>query len=130
MSKERLEHANELIRLISSYGRQFFNHEGQIASFHLDRRGRVWFLDEYTKALIYTHYSGRWRKFNHGGTMRDIVERLRDYIKKDDKLPISIICPERRNIDDGNIWGYPPAEAKKLRDACKGLPVFISTAAM
>ncbi|WP_221182485.1 hypothetical protein, partial [Enterococcus avium] len=50
MSKEsRCELANELIRLIASTGRQFFNYEengGSIGRFEL-RSGRTYFIDGY-----------------------------------------------------------------------------------
>jgi len=125
----RLEHANQLIRLIASHGRKFFSHKDRIAELSLDQRGRIWLCDDYTGQLIYTHYSGRWREFSHGGTMRDFIVILRDYIQYGKQLPLGIICYERRGMHDGNVWGYDPDEAMKLRDACKGLPLFIPNAA-
>lgn len=124
MTAERLAHANDLIQLIANHGRKFFNSNGHMAKMHLDSRGRVWFQDARTGKLIYTHYSGKWKAFSHGGTLRSLVERLRDYVNKGVQLPPSIICPERCNVDDGNIWGYEESEAKKLRAACQGLPIF------
>lgn len=107
---ERLEQANELIRLIASHGRRFFHHEGRIAELRLDARGRVWLVDEYS-----------------GQSMRRLIERLRDYIKRGTPLPLGIICPVRSFSGPENIWGYESDEAEKLIAACRSLPIFIAS---
>ncbi|WP_270818322.1 hypothetical protein [Aeromonas sp. Y318-3] len=126
MRRERLEHANALIKLISSRGRRFFYNKGadRTAEMWIDLNGRIWFMDDYTGQPIYTLYRGRWRGFSHGGTLRDLVIRLHDYIAHGHLLSIEIICPTRNNPEDGNIWGYPKEEAELLRQECEGLPLF------
>lgn len=121
---DRVDHANELIRLIASCGREFFRNGETIAHMEIDKRGKVWFVDQYTCRRIYTHYSGRWRGFNHGGTMRRLIERLRDYITKEKKLNPFIIAPRCSNKDDSNIWGYEPSEAQALRAEAWIIPMF------
>jgi hypothetical protein len=121
---ERVEHVNALIKIIASHGRKFFDHKGHLATMELDRRGKVWFVDEYTKARIYTHYSRRWSGFNHGGTLRGLVEAMRDYITKGEKLPIGWIAPTRCNPDNGDIWGYGKESAAVVREEAAKLPIF------
>ncbi|MGL6448913.1 hypothetical protein ACSZNO_21555 [Aeromonas veronii] len=126
MRRERLEHANALIKLIASRGRRFFYNKGadRTAEMWIDLNGRIWFMDDYTGQPIYTLYRGRWRGFSHGGTLRDLVIRLHDYIAHGHLLPPEIICPTYNNPEDGNIWGYPKEEAELLRQECEGLPLF------
>ncbi|MGL5535738.1 MAG: hypothetical protein ACRDC0_00730 [Aeromonas veronii] len=126
MRRERLEHANALIKLIAGRGRRFFYNKGadRTAEMWIDLNGRIWFMDDYTGQPIYTLYRGRWRGFSHGGTLRDLVIRLHDYIAHGHLLPPEIICPTYNNPEDGNIWGYPKEEAELLRQECEGLPLF------
>lgn len=121
---ERVEHANELIKVIASHGRNFFGHKGDIATLELDKNGKVWFVDEYTKCRIYTHYSRRWKGFNHGGTLRGLVEAMRDYITKGKKLTLGWIAPTRYNPENGDIWGYGKEAAATVREEAAKLPIF------
>lgn len=111
---QRLEHANQLIQIISSHGRRFFYSDKtkRTAFFFLNHNSRVYFVDEYTGKAIYTHkttFTNKWSGFSHGGTLRALVEAMRDYIVKGTHLDPYDLGPERRNTDDGNIWGYPTA---------------------
>tara|TARA_R110001606_G_scaffold8453_3_gene37202 strand:+ start:5382 stop:5849 length:468 start_codon:yes stop_codon:yes gene_type:complete len=123
VQNDRVEHANELIRLIASCGREFFRHGETVAHMEIDQRGKVWFVDEYTRRRIYTHYRDDWRGFNHGGTLRNLIEDLRDYISKGETLNPLVITPKRLR-DHSNIWGYEPSEAEALRQAAWKLPMF------
>lgn len=120
---ERVEHANALIKVISEHGRKFFDYKGTIATLELDKNGKVWVVDEYTKARIYTHSSGRWNRFHHGGTLRDLVSLMRDYITKGTLIDIDWIAPSRRNPDNGDIWGYGKEAAAAVRAAAAQLPI-------
>ncbi|WP_205403040.1 MULTISPECIES: hypothetical protein [unclassified Shewanella] len=120
---ERVEHANALIKVISEHGRKFFEHNGVIATFELDKNGKVWFVDEYTKVRIYTHLGRKWHGFSHGGTLRDLVCAIRDYIYKGIQLDIDWIAPSRRNPDNGDIWGYGKEAAAAVRAAAAQLPI-------
>lgn len=81
IEQKRLEKANELLSVIGNCGQKFFNHKGEISRLELDSRGRVWFIDSYSKKRVYTHYGHRWRGFTNGGTLRSLIIRLRKYIK-------------------------------------------------
>lgn len=120
---ERVEHANALIKVISEHGRKFFERKGVVATLELDKNGKVWFVDEYSKARIYTHYRDRWHGFSHGGTMRNLVELMRDYITKGTQLPLYVIAPVRWNPDNGDIWGYGKEAAAAVRTAAAQLPI-------
>lgn len=124
---ERVEHANNLIRAIASHGRRFFYHAdgNRYAKLELDARGRVWFVDDYTQKRVYTHDTrGRWRGFTHGGTLRSLVERMRDYITTGWQLPRGVIAPPYLGGDaDGNVWGYEREAAAAVREAAFALPI-------
>jgi hypothetical protein len=124
IKNDRVEHANELIRLIASCGREFFRNGETVAHMEIDKRGKVWFVDEFTRCRIYTHYRGDWRGFNNGGTMRNLVVALRNYITKSEKLNPRVIAPKRFYEDGSNIWGYEPSEAEALRQSAWKLPMF------
>lgn len=97
------------------------------ARIEVDHRGRVWWIDDYSGERIYTHKTGissRWRGFTHGGTLRDLVERFRDYTCTGESLPLWLLGPER-SWSDGNIWGYPADAMQKVREQAGALPVFI-----
>lgn len=124
---ERLQHANALIQVISRHGRRFFWDEKaqRVASLEVDARGRVWFVDDYSGKRIYTHdagYTNRWRGFSHGGTLRALVEAMRDYITKGATLHPEYIAPERMN-PGSNIWGYSAEAALAVREAAHKLPI-------
>jgi len=119
----RVDDANKLIKLIATHGRKFFFHKGDNSKFELDKRGKVWFVDSHTKRRIYTHYNGYWRGFSQGGTLRDLVCAIRNYIVTGEQMPIGWICPVRFNPDNGNIWGYDPGEAALLVQACSKLDI-------
>ena len=120
---ERVEHANALIKVISEHGRKFFEHKGALATLELDKNGKVWVVDEYTKARIYTHFSGTWLGFHHGGTLRDLVCAMRDYITKGTLIHIDWIAPTRRTPENGDIWGYGKEAAAAVRAAAAQLPI-------
>ncbi|SDI28656.1 hypothetical protein SAMN04487867_104102 [Vreelandella titanicae] len=112
----RLANVNEFITIIASMGRRFFNYTPEsgldrCAWMYLDNHGHVYFVDAYSEKRIYTHYSGRWKGFTSGGTLKSLVELFRDHIKRDAKL-------NRRYFDINSPfpcpWGYPPECYPKL----------------
>lgn len=123
---ERAAHANQLIKAISNHGRRFFwfDREQRTASMEVNERGRVYFVDDYTGKRIDTHYRGCWRGFSHGGTLRDLVEKLRDYIRDEIKIPIFYIAPNRGAIDGNfDMWGYGEDACKALQNEVASLPI-------
>ncbi|MCA7945606.1 hypothetical protein [Burkholderia vietnamiensis] len=117
--QERVEHANALIRAIAAHGRRFFYSKtnDRYARLELDGRGRVWFIDDYREARIYTHKAGCWNRmgFSHGGTLKSLVERMRDYVMNGWQLPRGAIAP--------SYWGYSIETAAATRGAAFELPI-------
>jgi hypothetical protein len=88
--RHRLDVANRILRTIGRYGRQFFsNHSDgawledpkRYAEFFFAPSGRLKYRDRGRAAReIDIAYHGRWAGFTDGGTLRRVVEHLRDYI--------------------------------------------------
>lgn len=126
---QRAEHVNALIKIIGSHGRRFF-YSPQFDRFaHVElRQGRVYFVDDYSDRAIYTHATGfvsHWRGFSHGGTLRDLVERLRDYIIDGQPLPIGVIGRYLVGTNPAsNVWGYSRDAIIATRQEAAKLPIF------
>lgn len=127
--QERVEHANQLIRIIGSHGRRFFYRPAADRYARIElRNGRVYFIDDYSGRAIYTHRTGftsRWRGFTHGGTLRALVEDMRDYITDGTPVPAWKIVIKQRGASglEGNVWGYDAESAQAVRDAAYQLPI-------
>lgn len=118
----RCKTANELLLIISAHGRRFFYDSGSVCRMHVDLRGRVWFRDAYSGRSIYTHYRGRWRGFTHGGTLKALVESLRDFITGRRKtLPLGHLGPWPETVCRGDLWGYGGAAMCRVRAAAYAL---------
>lgn len=102
----RIYLANELLRKIGGCGCKFFNNDNVMSFFDTDSRGRIWFHDSYSCKAIYTHSRGRWLGFSHGGTMKTLIEGLRDFIRTGEKLRPVIFGPWPRWVCGGDLWGY------------------------
>jgi hypothetical protein len=102
----RKHEANRLLRVIARTGRNFFRHGDDVSYMEIDKRGRVWFVDSYSKRRVYTHYSGEWKGFTNGGTLRSLVIRLRDYIKRGTPVPALVFGPWPEWYCGGDLWGY------------------------
>lgn len=116
MSKEsRCDLANELIRIIASTGRQFFNYEengGSIGRFEL-RSGRTYFINGYLGKSIYAYDNRFFRqKFTEGGTMQALILDIAEWIR----------TGKATNAKNGyggiycDHWGYPDEDMKKVRE--------------
>lgn len=112
--QQRLANVNTFIRFIGDHGRQFFKRNDRYACMELDNRGRVWFIDDYTQARIYTHYRWQWRGFSHGGTMRRLITVFRDHIKKGQLMNPKYFDPSPLAWA-GHIWGYPEADMAAIK---------------
>ncbi|WP_198387826.1 hypothetical protein [Burkholderia ubonensis] len=90
----------------------------------IDARGRVWFVDDYTQKRIYTHDTrGRWRGFTHGGTLRALVEDMRDYIMNGTPVPRWKIAIRQLGNPERDVWGYGFEAAEAVRKAAFALPI-------
>ena len=123
----RCEHANELIKLIASHGRKFFWCESkqQFAKMEVDARGKIWFTDDYSGKRVYTHYHRYWKGFSHGGTLRFLVELMREYISNGEQISIYYIAPIR-SIDGGHdMWGYGHEACHAVKASAINLPIVL-----
>lgn len=121
---ERAKKANELVHAIGHCGRRFFYHLTRVSHFEVDEFGRVWWHDKYRPGKpVYTHKrGGHWRNFTEGGTLREIVERLRDYIAKGTPVPANRFGPWPEWYCDGDLWGYGQ-DMQKVRDKAQELGI-------
>ena len=103
--KKRIKKANELIKCIASVGRQFFRYEDEISFFTVNRLGHTFLYDPFSKKMVYTRYKGRWPGFSQGGTMRNLVIALTNYIKKGTKLSREHFWFPKWACS-GDVWGY------------------------
>ncbi len=122
--QERLIAANEFIEVISGCGRKFFQHKGFVSTLELSDHGRVFFIDYYTKKRIYTHRRFvRWDGFTSGGTLKGLVEALRDFVTKGSQMTATYFQPEMGN-GFRNPWGYG-IDILKVKDAAIRLGIAV-----
>jgi len=117
LQTKRLENVNAFIKVIGDHGRRFFydSKSDRYANMQIDARGRVWFVDDYSGERIYTHRDGRWRGFSHGGTIRILVEMLRNHIKQGKKISAHYFTC-RSWMNGHHPWGYPSDSLEVLRE--------------
>ena len=118
---DRVRHANELIKAISDHGRRFFwsERDQRVAKLELDQRGKVWWVDDYRGTRVCIEkmggYEHRWHGFSHGGTLKSLVQGMREYIKTGERIYIGYIALD--------CWGYDGAAEVALRTEVQGLPI-------
>ncbi|WP_237133758.1 hypothetical protein [Pseudohongiella sp. O18] len=122
LRQQRIENVNALVKVIGDCGRHFFKYEGRYASIEVDDRGRAWWIDQYTEKRIYMHYSGRWRGFSNGGTLRDLAKDLREYVVKGTRVPTHHFGPWPDWYCGGDPWGYGK-DMETVREAARSLGV-------
>ena len=123
LRKQRARKANALIEVIAGCGRRFFHYQGRVSSFELDARGRIWLIDNYTEARIYTHKTGRWRGFALGGTLKSLCEVLRDWIMgRRPWLAPKTFGPWPEWVCGGDLWGYGD-DMQHVRSAAQALGI-------
>jgi hypothetical protein len=104
--QERLEKANELLQVIASTGRRFFRHQDRVAEIYL-WFDRLYYCDAYTRRSIYLHSpNSNWRGFSHGGTMKNLIRALKDYVWTGERLSAGIFGPWPEWKCQGDLWGY------------------------
>ncbi len=106
--RSRATLVNGFLAVIAGCGRQFFRYGERVSTFEADDRGRIWFIDAYSQRRIYTHHRYEWKGFTNGGTIRTLVEELRDYIRTGQR-PVLNIGPWPEYVCDGDLWGYGDA---------------------
>jgi hypothetical protein len=112
----RLEQANRFIEAVANNGRKFFRNGPRLAVFVFAEAGRVAYIDNYTKASIYTDqpHGARWDRFSHGSTLKDLVLSVGKYINTGEPAELNL-GPWRENFD---LWGYGE-DMSIVRDAAR-----------
>lgn len=126
--EERLEQANAIIRVIGSYGRHFLSENSDrrvlvadpfFAHFKVDKRNEVWFVDRYSRKANLVRLSD-WPHFSDGGTLRDLVKHLANYIAVHSQINLRIFGPWAEWVCSGDLWGYGE-DMQKVRDGIKAI---------
>jgi len=120
----RCVYANQLIEVISQHGRCFFysaKHD-RVARLVVD--GAVHLIDEKSGNKVVLRTNGSWEGFGHGGTLRELVTMMRDYVMQGTRIGMYFIGMER-TFGKGNVWGYPVDQLEKCREAARLLPITI-----
>ena len=116
---ERIKHVNDLIKVIGSHGRRFFYNTmaDRFARMEMDAKGKLWWVDDYQGTRVCIEkmggYETRWQGFSHGGTLKSLVQDMRDYVKRDEALSLWKIAPE--------CWGYGEEAAKATKKQASDL---------
>lgn len=122
MKRDRAARTNLFLEAVAGCGRKFFAHKGRVSRFEVDDRGHIWFVDAYRPTRIYTQCKwSKWQGFSEGGTLRDLVRRLSDYIRTGEQQKLSL-GPWPTWVCDGDLWGYGDAmEQVRAAAAANGL---------
>lgn len=119
--EQRLAEANAVIQTVSELGRRFFYNRinDRVAKLEVNSRGLIRLRDDYSGKMVYVYRGGSWPGFSHGGTLRSLVEALRDYVRFGRPVPRGHFGPWR---DGYEMWGYPPADMQTLRERLFQMP--------
>lgn len=127
---QRVDVANECLRIIASHGRRFFSEDAdrparvenpRVSSFELDTRGRLWYIDKWRGARIYVSHDPRWRDgwghtYTEGGTLLCLCRSLRNWILHQEKtVPFGHFGPWPAWTCGGDVWGYGLDEMASVR---------------
>lgn len=154
---ERLEAANQVLEAIASHGRKFFRdrdrsgpgRNGESVSRFILKGNTLYFEDCYpsgkdgSRPLIpVLNPRSDWRGFSEGGTLKNVVEVLAQFIRGyrkpsdvyweakreepviDTRLHPGFICGRFswENADSSNVWGYSLEAEAALKAELKGNP--------
>lgn len=105
---DRVNAANEFIRMIANCGRRFFRNTGAGQDAYLTLNTRlniVWLFDDYTGARINISKEGRWDGFSHGGTLKSLIGSIGAFVLNGSTMRYGYFQPI---MDNGfeNLWGY------------------------
>jgi len=118
----RCVYANQLLEVIAKHGRRFFYCPKTERVARLVYDTKVHLIDAKTGTKIVLRNNGSWTGFSHGGTLRELVTMMRDYVTKGTRIGMHFIGMER-TFGDGNIWGYPADALQACREAASLLPI-------
>lgn len=116
----RMQIANQIIIAIACTSKRFFRHGDNVAYFdHQETAAgnlRLKFRDHYTDKLvdIAARPGAKWRGFTGGGTMRGLIEVLRDFITHGQTINLDFVH-----------WGYKESDEldllKEIQRRCEEL---------
>jgi hypothetical protein len=132
----RIETANQILRICASHGRRFFSQDAdsltrmenpRVSEFFVHPlNGRLYYRDKWRGAQIYVHHDpprrgGSWGwRFSEGGTLGSLCRDLRDWILgKRDTIPLYHFGPW--NYCSGDLWGYGEDMVKVRAEALAAL---------
>jgi hypothetical protein len=110
----RVKKANAVIKIISEHGRRFFYSSiyDRTSKFGLDRHGQTWYVDDHSGMKLYPfHVEKKWPGFTHGGTLKNLVAALAQYIATGEKLAIGYFPLEH----DAHLWAYGQDVMQEVR---------------
>ena len=120
---DRLNTANQVLQIIGSHGNKLFTHQDRISKLEFDDLGRLWLVDAYSQKRIYIHYGGKWRGFTGGGTLRNLVAALREYVTRGTLVSPQHFGPWSERVGHkGDLWGYGE-DMTIVRDKIKALNI-------
>lgn len=110
----RARKANAVIKIISDHGRRFFYSSiyERTSKFGLDRHGQTWYVDDHSGMKLYPfNVEKKWPGFTHGGTLKNLIAALANYVATGEKLSIGYFPLERDDV----LWAYGQDVMKEVR---------------
>lgn len=112
---KRLNEMNDLIKVISSVGRRFFYHDGEVSYFFI-KNNRLYMKNEYNglEMCLSTKYGYPPRRFHHGGTLWALVTEFKEYIRYGiNEREVSVLYSP--------YWGYDKSDMEVIRNYAIGI---------
>ena len=122
----RLQKVNELVVLIANVGRRFLRHNDKIGRMATDCHGRLRWIDPYNDKNHYLHAPPCYllkKDFSEGGTMRQLVIDLRDFVLDGKQMNRYSFGPYPLWMSGGDPWGYSMEDMSKVRDKAIALGI-------
>ena len=106
--RARAHEANKVIGIVSGTGRRFLYSEchDRVARVGLDGVLQVWWIDHHTGMRLYPFGGGHWFGFSGAPIVRQLVERLAEYVRDGRRLELELFT------DDATQWDYGAAMAE------------------
>lgn len=121
--QQRLHDVNTLIAIIGSVGRKFFRHGPRMSRLEMDPRQRLWWVDCWEGTRVYLHSPRSQRRgFSQGGTMWDLIQRLKRFVQDGTQLHPRVFGPwPDWSIQD--LWGYGDESMELVRAVARQLGI-------
>lgn len=122
--QERIEIVNKIIEAIASRGRNFFAHQGKIATISIDKNGKLWYncewisqRDKIERFCLSVKNPLSNNKWYHGGTLKALILDFVDFINTGGYSNHNhgyggLYCPH---------WGYSEKDMQEIQTIAKEL---------